>query len=230
MASLLKPKMAEINTLAHPMNTAGLSRDYSKSALTRQQLAADPFQQFAAWFKQAHEAQILDANAMSLATVSRQGEPSVRTVLLKTFDENGFVFFTNYHSKKARHIGGNPNVAALFLWSALERQVTITGTATKISTVESLKYFATRSRGSQLGAWISQQSSVIASRKYLESKLQEIKEKFANGEVPLPSFWGGYRIVPKTFEFWQGRPNRLNDRFLYSLNEDRSWSIQRLAP
>jgi pyridoxamine 5'-phosphate oxidase len=146
------------------------------------------------------------------------------------FDKNGFIFFTNYESRKSRHIQDNPNVSILFLWKTLERQVTITGTASKISTAESLKYFSTRPRGSQLGAWISDQSSVISSRKILEQKLQEIKNRFSSGKISLPSFWGGYRVVPKTIEFWQGRPSRLNDRFEYSLNDDLSWTIERLAP
>ena len=146
------------------------------------------------------------------------------------FDVDGFIFFTNYESRKSRHIQDNPNVSILFLWKTLERQVTITGTASKISTAESLKYFSTRPRGSQLGAWISDQSSVISSRKILEQKLQEIKNRFSSGKISLPSFWGGYRVVPKTIEFWQGRPSRLNDRFEYSLNDDLSWTIERLAP
>ncbi|MDP7237311.1 MAG: pyridoxamine 5'-phosphate oxidase, partial [Candidatus Latescibacteria bacterium] len=159
-----------------------------------------------------------------------EGTPTLRTVLLKMFDKNGFIFFTNYESRKSRHIQDNPNVSILFLWKTLERQVTITGTASKISTAESLKYFSTRPRGSQLGAWISDQSSVISSRKILEQKLQEIKNRFSSGKISLPSFWGGYRVVPKTIEFWQGRPSRLNDRFEYSLNDDLSWTIERLAP
>jgi pyridoxamine 5'-phosphate oxidase len=151
-------------------------------------------------------------------------------VLLKYFDSQGFVFFTNYESKKARQIAENPQVSLLFFWAALQRQVIIQGTAIKISTAESLKYFATRPRGSQLGAWCSQQSMAISSRKMLEMKFEEIQRKFLNRQVPLPSFWGGYRIVPSSFEFWQGRPNRLHDRFLYSHSEDRVWNIERLAP
>lgn len=168
---------------------------------------------------------------MCLATVSATGEASQRMVLLKYFDRQGFTFFTNYESKKARQMAENPQVSLLFFWAALERQLQIIGSATKISTAESLKYFATRPRGSQIGAWCSQQSTAISSRKMLELKFDEIKRKFHNHEIPLPSAWGGYRVVPKSFEFWQGRPNRLHDHFLYSrLNPESPWEIQRLAP
>lgn len=212
------------------MEIEGSSKDYKNKALTRKDLDPDPVKQFEKWFKEAGETEIEFPNAMSLATASIQGVPTIRTVLLKMFDANGFVFFTNYESKKAKQIRENPNVAILFLWEALGRQVTITGSAAKISTAESFKYFSSRDKGSQLGAWISQQSSVISSRQFLEMKFQEIKRKFSDGVIPLPSFWGGYRIVPKTFEFWQGRPSRLNDRFLYSHTDDQLWTIQRLAP
>jgi len=154
----------------------------------------------------------------------------LRTVLLKLFDANGFVFFTNYKSRKADQIAENPNVAVLFNWVTLERQVSINGVAEKVETSESLKYFLGRPRGSQLGAWVSDQRSVLSSRKILEIKLDEIKRKFADGKIPLPDFWGGFRIKPKSFEFWQGRPNRLHDRFLYSKIDDESWKIERLAP
>lgn len=212
------------------MNIGGSNKEYLEAELNREDLAESPFEQFELWYKQACETDIKYPNAMSLSTVSERGTPVLRTVLLKMFDENGFVFFTNYESRKARHIENNPNVAILFLWDILERQVTITGKAAKVSTAESLKYFSTRPRGSQLGAWISDQSSVISSRKLLEQKLNEIKQRFAGGEVSLPDFWGGYRIVPETIEFWQGRPSRLNDRFMYTRNEDAPWTIERLAP
>jgi pyridoxamine 5'-phosphate oxidase len=212
------------------MQIEGMPKDYINKTLTGKDLDSDPVKQFEKWFKEASETDIEFPNAMSLATASIEGVPTIRTVLLKMFDANGFIFFTNYESKKAKQIHENPNVAILFLWEALGRQVTITGSASKISTSESFKYFSTRNRGSQLGAWISQQSSVISSRQFLEMKFQEIKKKFSDGVIPLPSFWGGYRIVPKTFEFWQGRDSRLNDRFLYSLNDEKLWVIQRLAP
>jgi pyridoxamine 5'-phosphate oxidase len=185
--------------------------------------------QFEAWFKEANETEPIP-NAMSLATVNHSGSPMMRTVLLKLFDDNGFVFFTNYKSRKAEQISENQNVAVLFNWVALERQVSINGVAEKVERSESLKYFMGRPRGSQLGAWVSDQHSVLSSRKILEMKLDEIKRKFGENEIPLPEFWGGFRIKPKRFEFWQGRPNRLHDRFLYSKIDDESWKIERLAP
>ena len=207
-----------------------LRKEYKNSGLRRQDLNEDPFIQFEIWFQQACNAKISESNAMSLATVAANGEPSIRTVLLKYFDKDGFVFFTNYESRKSREIQGNSSVALLFFWTFLERQVQICGTASKISTAESIKYFATRPRGSQLGSWCSNQSSVISSRTFLEMKLNEMKQKFINHEIPLPSFWGGYRVVPHSIEFWQGRSNRLHDRFLYSHQEDKTWKIERLSP
>jgi pyridoxamine 5'-phosphate oxidase len=167
---------------------------------------------------------------MVLSTATADGRPSQRTVLLKGFDEKGLVFFTNYESKKAKQIAENPNVSVLFPWLDLERQLIITGTASKISTAESLRYFVTRPFGSKLGAWVSTQSGVITSRKVLQMKFEEMKQKFKDGEVPLPSFWGGYRIRPQTFEFWQGGEDRLHDRFQYSPDENGAWKIERLAP
>jgi pyridoxamine 5'-phosphate oxidase len=212
------------------MDIADLRKEYGHAGLRRQDLKEDPFKQFEFWFQQAYEANLPEPNAMSLATVDAQGAPTLRTVLLKYFDSQGFVFFTNYESRKARQIQVNPHVSLLFLWIPLERQVQIMGTAAKVPTAESLKYFATRPRGSQLGAWCSQQSTIISSRQMLEITLDEIKRKFVNREIPLPSFWGGYRVVPVSFEFWQGRPNRLHDRFLYSRQQDGPWEIQRLSP
>ncbi len=189
----------------------------------------DPFEQFELWFKQAQEAQIIEPNAMSIATASAEGEITIRTVFLKSFDTNGFIFFTNYGSKKAQQIAENSNVALLFPWLKLERQVKIIGTAEKISAAESFKYFATRPRGSQIGAWCSKQSSVISSRSVLLNKFEEIKQKYKDGQIPLPSFWGGFRVIPKKIEFWQGKTNRLHDRFLYT-NINNSWKIERLSP
>lgn len=211
------------------MDLTFIRQGYEDVGLTREQLNSDPVLQFEAWFKEANEAEPIP-NAMSLATVGKSGEPMVRTVLLKWFDENGFVFFTNYKSRKADQITDNPSVAMLFNWVALERQVSINGVAEKVDTSESLKYFLSRPRGSQLGSWVSDQRSVLTSRKILEMKLQELKIKFAKRKIPLPDFWGGYRIKPKSFEFWQGRPNRLHDRFLYSKKDNESWEIERLAP
>lgn len=212
------------------MDIADLRQEYTQMGLSREEIAPDPLQQFELWFQQACSANLPDPNAMNLATASASGAPSLRTVLLKYFDSDGFVFFTNYESRKAAQIAENPEVALLFLWIALERQIIIEGTAAKISAAESLKYFAIRPRGNQIGAWCSQQSTVISSRKLLEMQFEEMKQRFQQGEVPLPSFWGGYRVVPHRFEFWQGRPNRLHDRFLYELQSDGTWAIRRLAP
>ena len=212
------------------MDIHALREEYTQAELRRKDLQDDPFKQFEVWFQQACLADLQEPNAMTLATVSKQGQPFIRTVLLKYFDHNGFVFFTNYESRKARQIEANPQVSILFLWLPLQRQVQITGIAEKVTATESWQYFTSRPRGSQLGAWCSQQSSVISSRQLLLIQFEEIKRKFLDGEIPIPSFWGGYRIIPNSFEFWQGCPNRLHDRFLYTHQEDSLWEIQRLAP
>lgn len=193
------------------------------------ELNPDPIGQFERWYQETIDTRLPEPNAMSLATVDGDGQPSLRTVLLKLYDADGFVFFTNYHSRKARQIDANRQVSLLFPWVALARQVTIQGHATRIPVAESLSYFATRPRGSQIGAWSSPQSQVITSRSLLEQKVEEIKRKFANGEVPLPDFWGGYRVVPDSIEFWQGRDSRLHDRFRY-IRDGGRWRIERLAP
>ena len=211
------------------MDLTFIRQGYKDKGLDKEHLNADPFLQFESWLEKAKENEPIPT-AMSLSTVSNNGEPALRTVLLKLFDKNGFVFFTNYKSRKADHIEENRNVAALFNWIALERQVSINGVAEKIESKESIKYFMSRPRGSQLGAWVSDQSSVLSSRKILEMKLEEMKRKFSDREIPLPDFWGGYRIKPKTFEFWQGRPNRLHDRFKYLKQGNDSWIIDRIAP
>lgn len=211
------------------MDLADFRKEYSDRGLKRDEMHADPVAQFAAWFAQATELGLHEPNAMTLATVDATGMPYQRTVLLKYYDSQGFVFFSNYGSRKARQMEENPRVSLLFPWITLERQVIIQGVVEKISTAESLKYFASRPRESQIGAWVSNQSEVITSRKFLMQKLAEIKEKFAHGEIPLPSFWGGYRVVPQTLEFWQGGPARLHDRFLYRHGEG-DWNIERLSP
>jgi pyridoxamine 5'-phosphate oxidase len=212
------------------MDVSDMRRSKTAAALEREDLDDDPIAQFENWFREACDPECIDPNAMSLATVDAANRPSSRTVLLKYFDHRGFVFFTNLESTKAEHIERNAEVSLLFFWREHGRQVRIQGTAARIPTRETLKYFATRPRGSQIGAWISAQSSVISSRSLLEAKFDELKRKFAGKEVPLPSFWGGYRVAPVEIEFWQGRSDRLHDRFLYTLQEDGSWSIDRLAP
>lgn len=212
------------------MDLSDFRKEYSARGLHREDLSDDPQVVFEKWFQQATELDVHEPNAMTLATVSPNGFPSQRTVLLKAFDRKGFTFFTNYQSRKATHIATNPNVCLLFPWVTLERQVIIQGHAEKISTAESLGYFTTRPRESQIGAWVSNQSEVISSRKILQIKLEEIKNRFKDGEIPLPSFWGGFRIVPKTIEFWQGGPARIHDRFLYTRQAADSWTVDRLAP
>ena len=211
----------------HP-DVAELRRNYTRDGLRRNSLDPDPVGQFRRWFADAVAAELVEPNAMVLSTTDGR-RPSSRTVLLKAYDERGFVFFTNYESRKARDIAAQPEVSLLFPWYPLERQVGLLGKAERISAAESLAYFASRPHGSRLGAWVSQQSTVITSRKLLEMKWEEVKRKFSEGEVPLPSFWGGFRVVPVEFEFWQGRENRLHDRFRYVRNGD-GWTVERLAP
>ena len=206
-----------------------MRREYKKALLDEKSVDASPFVQFEKWFQEVRDAKLPEPNAMLLATSDAHNAPNIRAVLLKIFDEKGFVFFTNYNSQKAKEIEHNPNVALEFLWLDLERQVRVIGRCEKITRSESLAYFMKRSRGSQIGAWVSEQSSVISSRKILAMSIEKIKEKFKNGEVPLPDFWGGYRVVPQKIEFWQGRESRLHDRILYTLEED-TWKISRLAP
>ena len=212
------------------MDISDYRREYMSQGIDIGDLDSNPFIQFEHWFKQAKEADIQDANAFSIATCDPDEGPSVRTVLLKLFDEQGFVFFTNYNSEKSKQIQRYPNVAMLFPWLVLNRQIRIEGHCEKISSAASLKYFTTRPRGSQIGAWCSDQSEVIESRSFLEQKYREAAEKFKSGSIPLPSSWGGYRIVPKRFEFWQGRENRLHDRLQYRRKDDNTWDIKRLAP
>ena len=210
-----------------------MRRSYERGALNRADLDPNPFGQFRSWFTEAREiGEIVEPNAMALATVDSDGHPNQRTVLLKAHDDEGFVFFTNYESTKSKEIEANPQVSILFAWLALERQLKIKGRAVRLSRAESVKYFLSRPIGSRIGAWVSEQSSVISGRSLLKAKLNEVKRKFANGEVPCPDFWGGYRIAPSRFEFWQGGRDRLHDRFEYSPAEkcEGKWNINRLAP
>ena len=212
------------------MDVSDLRRSATGAALERADLNPDPIVQFGDWFRAACDSGRMDPNAMALSTVDADNRPASRTVLLKYFDERGFVFYTNLESSKADHIAANANVALLFFWRELGRQVSVRGRAEKIPASETLRYFATRPRGSQIGAWVSSQSSIISTRSLLEAKFEELKQKFRDKEVPLPSFWGGYRIAPTEIEFWQGRTNRLHDRFLYTRQADDDWRIDRLAP
>lgn len=206
-----------------------LRQDYHREPLRAKDLDPDPVAQFRLWFEEARSANIVEPNAMTLATSGAQGGVSCRTVLLKAYDQRGFVFFTNYSSRKAHQIAENPRAALLFPWLSLARQIEIEGSVEKISPAESLAYFVSRPFGSRLGAWVSDQSSVISSRQVLMAKFDELKRKFIDGKIPKPENWGGYRVVPETIEFWQGGRDRLHDRFRY-LKENGAWTIVRLSP
>ena len=208
---------------------AALRQDYSRHQLTRSSVAADPIEQFAIWFNEAIKAQIFEPNAMHLGTASPEGIPSGRTVLLKGYDNRGFTFFTNYLSRKSADLLANPNCYLHFFWKELERQVLIRGVAAKTSEKESDDYFAVRPYQSQIGALASEQSSVVDSREVLEARFEELKKKYPEGSVPRPDFWGGFRVIPTEFEFWQGRPSRLHDRILYSRAKG-GWKTSRLSP
>ena len=206
---------------------SSLREEFLQSGINKEDLKSSPVEQFSLWFSQAMESDIVEPTAMSLAT--SDDSIGIRTVLLKYFDEKGFVFYTNYESKKSIQMQKNPQAAILFPWLALERQVKIIGKVEKISKLESLKYFSSRPKGSQIGAWASEQSSRISSRSILIEQFESMKKKFSNGEIPLPEFWGGYRVIPQSIEFWQGRANRLHDRFIYE-REEGEWTISRLSP
>jgi len=208
---------------------AELRREYASRALTEADALDDPIQQFAVWFGEALKSELLDTNAMTLATASPDGEPAARIVLLKGFDETGFVFFTNYESAKAADLDRNPRACLLLFWAALERQVRVAGHVSKTSTQESEKYFQSRPFESQIGAWASAQSRTLSDRASLEARYAELAEKYAGGPVPLPPFWGGYRVAPERIEFWQGRKSRLHDRLLYTKHAG-TWVRSRLAP
>lgn len=206
-----------------------LRKKYALIELNEDSVSKDPIEQFEIWFKDAMESGILEPSAMVLSTANKEGVPTIRTVLLKSFDSQGFVFFTNYESRKAKDMSDNPKVSVLFLWKEIERQVRISGSIAKTTTKESEEYFRIRPIESQLGAWASKQSTIIPSRDYLADKYEKYKKQFEGKEVPLPSFWGGYRIIPTEFEFWQGRDKRLHDRICYEIKE-WGWHIYRLSP
>jgi pyridoxamine 5'-phosphate oxidase len=235
------------------MSIADVRREYGLTGLRRSDLEADPIAQFKKWVDQATGARSsgrvrkfciklykslllatgveqMDFTAMTLATADKQGRPSARVVLLKAVDQRGFVFYTNYDSRKAQELAENPQAALVFYWSDQERQVSIAGEVSKLSPEESEAYFQTRPRGSRIAAWASHQSAVIPDRAALEAKWQQVEAQYAGRDVPCPPFWGGYRLAPARIEFWQGRPNRLHDRFRYTRQPDQSWSIERLAP
>lgn len=209
---------------------AALREDYRAKTLEIKDIHANPFSQFKEWFQEALDSSIKEANAMTIATVDAEGKPSARIVLLKGFDENGLIFYTNYESKKGQDLAANPNIAAVFLWKDLERQIRIEGIAKKITKAASLKYFQSRPKGSQIGAWASPQSQVIPDRSILENNVKTLKEQYKNVDnLPIPNHWGGYIIQPTMIEFWQGRSSRLHDRICYK-KEGKNWAIERLAP
>jgi pyridoxamine 5'-phosphate oxidase len=212
-----------MSTIAH------LRKDYMLESLNESDVATDPIQQFTRWWKEAVESEIDEVNAMTLCTVAMNGRPEGRIVLLKDYDEQGFVFFTNYESHKGAELANTPFATLVFFWKELERQVRISGSVVKVPPAESDNYFHSRPLGSRLGALASPQSHPIESREVLESKLQQLEQQYADGQVPRPQHWGGYRVTPDSFEFWQGRPSRLHDRISYT-KETGDWAIQRLAP
>jgi len=209
---------------------ADLRQEYSLQQLNKTEAHPNPFEQFTLWFDQAIAAKLPEPNAMTLATATPDGKPSARMVLLKGYDERGFVFYTNYKSRKGQQLLANPWGAIAFWWTQLERQVRIEGQIEQVSTEESDAYFYSRPQDSQLGAWASEQSQVIDSRQVLEQRLEQLKKEYKHERIPRPPYWGGFRLIPVTLEFWQGRPSRLHDRLLYQHTDDGNWIIQRLSP
>jgi len=209
---------------------ADLRRDYSLAGLSEKDLARDPFRQFEKWFQEAEAAKIPEPNALILATASRDGRPSTRTLLLKGLDGRGFVFYKNFESRKGRELGANPHASLLFPWIALERQVIVEGPVTRVAREEAEAYFHSRPRPSQLAAWASPQSTILSGRAILDEAMKALEKKYAGAEVPLPPHWGGFRLAPETVEFWQGRRNRLHDRLRYRREKNSDWIIERLAP
>lgn len=213
------------------MDTYRLSQTgQADRSLEVEDLDPNPFTQFGEWFQAAQNAGLPEANAMTLATATTNGEPSARTVLLKGFDEQGLVFFTNYESHKGRELAENPRAALVFYWQPLGRQIRVTGNVERISEEESFAYFSTRHRGSRIGAWASRQSEPLSTRKDLLDRVRELEERFPDDNIPLPPHWGGYRVIPDVFEFWESRESRLHDRFRYTLHQEGTWTIQRLQP
>ena len=213
-----------------PEDIAQLRKDYTLHSLNEDDVAESPIAQFQRWWEDAEKSEILEMNAMTLATVGHDGMPEARTVLVKAFDENGFVFFTNYNSAKSKQLDFNVNCCLLFFWKELERQVRINGIAEKISTKESIEYFDSRPDGSKIGAWASPQSLVVAGKAWLKETFEYYAERFKHGHIPKPPHWGGYRVKPVRMEFWQGRPSRMHDRILYTQSEAGGWKTERLAP
>ena len=212
-----------------PRPVADLRKEYTRSGFHKSDAAPKPIDQFDKWFEDVLNANLHESNAMTLATATPDGHPSARVVLLKGYDERGFVFYTNYEGRKAKELEANPNCSLAFYWGELERQVRIEGRALRVSAEESDAYFAGRPRGSQLGAWVSEQSRAVENRESLKGRLRELEAEYEGREIPRPPFWGGYRVEPESIEFWQGRENRLHDRLLYTLS-DGGWEIQRLQP
>ncbi|MEC4805734.1 MAG: pyridoxamine 5'-phosphate oxidase [Jaaginema sp. PMC 1079.18] len=211
-------------------SVADLRQNYTKAGLTKADIAVDPVVQFRTWFDQAVDAELPEPNAMTLATATPDGKPSARIVLLKGFDDRGFVFYTNYNSNKGQQLEANPQAALVFWWEGLERQVRIEGQIVKVEAAESDAYFASRPQGSQLGAWASPQSQAIASRAVLAENLRDLENQYGDRPVPRPPHWGGFRLIPDRIEFWQGRPNRLHDRLNYCRDKAGNWQVERLAP
>jgi pyridoxamine 5'-phosphate oxidase len=211
------------------MELADLRKDYSLAGLLEKDLAKDPFRQFEKWFQEVEGAKLNEPNAMTLATAGKDGRPSARTVLLKGVDGRGFVFYTNYESRKGRELEANPRATLLFPWVALERQVIIEGTVSKVAREESAAYFHSRPRLSQLAAWASAQSTLLSGRSVIEEAMKALEKKYAGQDVPLPPNWGGFRVAPETVEFWQGRRSRLHDRLRYRREKD-GWTVERLSP